>query len=294
VADQIDTIVRFHDMRRLPELDRCLFSLVGQTYRPLRAVIVVQRFTDDMIAALRCAIAPLFEGEEGAGYDIVNFTEPEPKDARSALMDLGIRSVQGRYFAFLDYDDTLYPEAYALLVERLTESGAGIAFASVRLMALDVFPAFIYTREKLARTFAGTTLLDLFQSNFAPLHSYVIDRSRLPYGALRAETARTLEEDYDLLLRVCAVTRSDFEMLGIQIGDYNFKSDGSNTVASEGQPRPELNYDEIKLTMELRRRTTKISKEVAQALDLPGLTEGMTIRDVIKVAWHAGKLGALP
>ncbi|MBM3514666.1 MAG: glycosyltransferase family 2 protein, partial [Alphaproteobacteria bacterium] len=254
MTGQIDTIVRFHDLRRLPELDRCLFSLVGQTYRPIRAIIAVQRFADDQIASLRAAIAPLFEGEDGASFDIVNYTEPEPRDARSALMDLGIRSVKGRYFAFLDYDDTLYPEAYELLINRLVQSSAGIAFASVRLMALDVYPSYIHTREKMARSFPGSTLLDLFQRNFAPLHSYAVDRERVPDAALIAETSRTLEEDYDFLLRVCAATPSDFKLLGIEIGDYNFKSDGSNTVASEGQPRPQLNYDEIKLAMELRRR----------------------------------------
>ncbi|MCB2106675.1 MAG: glycosyltransferase [Rhodobacteraceae bacterium] len=290
MSDQIDCIVRFHDLRRLPELNRCLFSVVGQSYRPLRVVLVVQRFSDADLAALRANIEPLFDGEDGISLSIFNFTEPEPTDARSALMDLGIHRVEGRYFAFLDYDDTLYPEAYEFLIGQLKHSGAGIAFASVRLMSLDIFPDFIYTREKLDRIFPGADLVDLFNRNFAPLHSYVIDRSRVPANVLTLETSRTLEEDYDLLLRICAVTPSNFTLIGTQIGDYNFKSDGSNTVASEGQPRPQVDYDEIKLAMELRRRTTRVSNAVIETLDLGGLTDQMTIREIINAYSRAGKL----
>jgi hypothetical protein len=50
-SDQIDVVVRIHDAGRLQELSRCVFSLVSQTYRPLRIIIAAQRFSDADLAA---------------------------------------------------------------------------------------------------------------------------------------------------------------------------------------------------------------------------------------------------
>ena len=290
MADQIDTIVRFHNLNWLPELERCLFSLAGQTYRPLRVILTVQRFSESDLVSLRAAITPLFEGDDELSVAIFNYEDKEPEDARSALMDLGIHRVEGRYFGFLDYDDTLYPEAYSMMIRQLQHSGAGIVFASVRLMSLDVYPNYFYTRAKQDRTFPGEGLIDLFSRNFCPLHSYVIDRAKVPAPILALETSRTLEEDYDLLLRICAAVPSDFTLLGIEIGDYNFKSDGSNTTTSEGQAKPDVAYEDIRLAMELRRRTTRVSKAVMATLDLDGQEDAMTIREVIDAYSRSGKL----
>ena len=58
MPELIDTIVRFHDVGRLPELTRCIFSLTGQTYRPLRIILCLQRFSEKDVAATTAAHAP--------------------------------------------------------------------------------------------------------------------------------------------------------------------------------------------------------------------------------------------
>ena len=281
MTEQIDTIVRFHDATRIAELSRCIFSLVGQSHRPLRIILTVQRFSEIELRETEAALKPLLHGEEDVSLLIVNWEHAEPADTRSALLDLGIRNLKGRYFAFLDYDDVLYPEAYELLISQMKQAGAGIAFASVRLMSLDVYKHFFYSRNVVDRVFHGKGLLDLFRSNFCPLHSYVIDRSLIPADTLILETSNTLEEDYDLLLRICAQVKSDFVLLAHAIGDYNFKTDDSNTISATGGRKPGIRYEEIKSAIELRRRVTPVALHVQEALGVPNPSASLSIREVI-------------
>jgi len=75
--------------------------------------------------------------------EIINWQRPEPLDARTELLNLGLNACTGQYVGFLNYDDVLYPEAYELLVDRLVETQAAIAFASVRVMSTDIYGRFI-------------------------------------------------------------------------------------------------------------------------------------------------------
>src|SRR3972149_9944791 len=95
--DQVDCIVRFHDIRRLLELNRCVFSLVGQNYRPLHIILVLQRFSADSIAAVHDALEPLLRLPGAPALTIKNWEAPTPVDARSALLNLGLAAAGGRY-----------------------------------------------------------------------------------------------------------------------------------------------------------------------------------------------------
>jgi hypothetical protein len=284
MTDQVDTVVRFHDDRRIAELKRCVFSLVGQTYRPLRIVLALQRFAPHQVYAVEQALGPLLEGRDAPELAIVNLTDPEPADARSVLLNLGIRSATGKYLAFLDYDDVLYPEAYEMMIGRLRDTGAAVAFARVRVMRLDVYDQFFYTREQVNPPYSGSDLLDLFHNNFCPLHSYVIDRSQVPGEMLTLVTTMTLEEDYDLLLRICAAYPSDFTLSATDIGDYYYKTDGSNTVPVGGGERDEVRLKFIrgvKAAIEIRRRGTIVAPAVQKALGLRDPHQPRTIRQVL-------------
>ncbi len=281
--EQIDVVVRIHDAGRVRELTRCVFSLVSQNYRPLRVIIAAQRFTDEELKATGAALAPLFEGEDGVEFTVVNWTEPEPVDARSVLLNLGVQAAEGRYLAYLDYDDVLYPDAFALLIGRLRQTGAAIAFASVRIMQLQVFDNFFYTAEKVVAPFGGRTLIDLFRNNFCPIHSYVIDRSQVAPELFSFNADLLMEEDYDVLLRICARYTSDFALIGTDIGDYYYKTDGSNTVPTNGvlTPRSAERYKGVRLTIEHRKRITLVSDTVQRTLGLAPSARPVTVRDVI-------------
>jgi len=78
---------------------------------------------------------------------------------------VGFAAASGRYAAFLDYDDTVYPEAYTLLVARLRESGARIAFGGivVKRVLTEGQALYSFCQE---RPFVGKSIVDLFRSNF--------------------------------------------------------------------------------------------------------------------------------
>lgn len=285
--NMLDAIVRFHDLQRLPELERCMFSLVGQSYRPLHIILVVQRFSEGDVRVMRDALAPLLKIENAPDMSILNWEEPQPIDARSVLLNLGLSRARGRYVAFLDYDDVLYPEAYQILIERLQESGAAIAFAAVRAMSLQPYDQFFHSLRELVPNYAGSNLADLFRNNFCPIYSYIIDRSQISGDIFYFEPDLVFEEDYDLLLRICAQFRSDFTLVNTKIGEYFFKTDRSNTSAGGLTGSQLLHYNQVVIpAIEKRRQSTEVSAAVRESLRIPNEKDHMTIRDVLRYFGH--------
>lgn len=238
VAGRVDCVVRFHDPSRVIELRRCLFSLYGQHHRPLHVHVVTQRFSAQQLREVEDLLDPLRLLPDAPVYSVANFDRREPADAQSELLSLGIALSNGQYIAFLDYDDTLYPEAYAVLVERLCASGAAIAFASVRALDADIHTegGFVQPTGVRDADFNRPGRKDIIAGDFRPLHSYLIDRSRVKREIVRFDPTFMLEEDYDLLLRICMASHSDFALLSTCIGDHMFESDGSNVGFDAGGP----------------------------------------------------------
>ncbi|RKK01423.1 glycosyltransferase [Pseudoroseomonas wenyumeiae] len=283
MTDQtLDCVVRFHNPQRLNELSRCVFSLLGQKHRPLNIIISLQRFSEADVAAVREALQPLFDLPEAPQLTICNLEQSTPADARTLLLNMGISAAAGRYLAFLDYDDVLYPEAYSLLRERLRQSDAAIAFASVRVVRADVFPTFLYVREQVEKPFGpGDRLRDLFDGNFCPIHSFLIDRHKVQEADLIFDSTLTWEEDYDLLLRICAKYKSDFHLIGKVIGDYYYKTDASNSIPVNGiHASDKLQaYERVSIMIEARRRTTLVAESVQAEYGLVPTRSDMSIRD---------------
>lgn len=286
----LDVIVRFHDIQRLCELERAIFSLIAQSYRPLHIYLALQRFEPESIERLRAKIDLLLKIGGDVRFSVLNWTGAEPVDARSILANLGIQSAKGRFVAFLDYDDVLYPEAYALLIGRLRATDAAIAFGGICVKVCNVYAAFTYVKEKQF-PFAGSGLIDLFRKNFCPIHSFVIDRTRVPSQLLFLDPLLNRNEDYDLLLRLCAQCHSDFSLIKTIIGDYYLKSDGSNTIKTQSSTtRQSIKaWERAESFMEARRGTTPISTAVLRRLDLHG-AEPMTVRDLLTLTDTCDKL----
>ncbi len=289
----IDCLLRFHNILRIKELERAVFSLVTQFYRPLNIIVILQRFSAEEKKIVEDRLSRLLIGPDAPGLAVYNFTEPEPEDARSELLNLGLRKCTGRYLAFLDYDDVLFPEAYTLLANRLRESGAGIVFAKVLLMKVTVFQDYVYyTGASEVNPFNGCDLWDLFWANFCPIHSYLIDRSQFSKHHFFFDTQLCIEEDYDLLLRLCALRPSDFSMIDVPVGYYNCKDDGSNTVAG-GQLGP-TELEKLSVTrsrIEQRKKTVPVSLEVQRQLQVKEPREGKVIQEILaekKFRWRGG------
>jgi hypothetical protein len=278
---RIDSVVRFHDIDRLYELNRCIFSLVGQSYRPLNIILALQRFTEVEIAATREKLSPILGLPGAPTLELHNFEQTLPKDARTLLLNLGLQAAQGRYVAFLDYDDLLYPEAYKIIVSQLQATESAIAFATVRVVSADVYPQFIRVTSEQKDHFSGHGLIDLFRGNFCPLHSYVLDRHRIDPCDLAFDPTLSWEEDYDLLLRICAKYPSDFSLIKMQVGEYYFKTDDSNTTGLVLSEAKRSAYEMISAMIEAQRLITMVSPAVQLENGISPPESRMSIRDFL-------------
>jgi hypothetical protein len=253
----VSVIVRFHNLERLFELRRCIFSLVCQSYGALEICLVTQRFSQSDLDALRKALESILVLNGSVQLEVYNYSDALPADARSALLNLGMNKASGRYLAFLDHDDVILPFSYSTLIQELERGGFGIAFASVAYKEIDVFEDALLVERRL-ETLVGKNLIDLFDHNFCPIHSFVIDRSSVDRADLWFDTRLTKHEDYDFLLRLCAKYKSSFELIGTFVGDYYLKNDGSNSNTWLSGETPDSIQDWQKSSEALNRRKAEI------------------------------------
>ncbi len=278
-AEGIDVVMRFHDPTYMLQLERAVFSLVGQHYRPIRILLSLQRFSPEQHKLVIDTLGPMLSWADDVELVLLNFERDQPIDARSELVNLGFSAASGRYLALLDYDDVLFPEAYQMLITQLQTSGAGIAFARTPVVLTDVYPQFLHGLSQ-SHPFVGQDLTDLFRSNFCPIHSFVIDRRALPDGTLRFEPQLTIEEDYEFLIRVCSAVPSDFTLANVDIGLYFYKNDDSNTFTRGAELAPEVaaRNSAAREFVELRRKMTVLTPAVQATLGIERPERGLTVR----------------
>jgi len=272
----VDVIVRFHDPSRLDDLNRAIFSLVGQRYRPIRILLALQRFDAGQREHIRAALAPMLSWAEDVELVVLNFDESWPADARGKLLDIGAASATGRYLGILDYDDVLLPHAYEQLVGRLKASGAAVAFARTPVVKVERHDRFFRATER-AQPFSGYGLCDLLVENFCPIHSYLLDRHLVDPGILRFDPDLSMEEDYEFLIRLCANVRSDFALLGLEVGFYFQEVGREDDDGPEAQRRASL----ARAFVGLRRSITILSPDVQRVLGVEEAVPNLTVQDWI-------------
>ncbi len=282
--DTVNCIVRFYDISKLMELDRCIFSLVTQHYSSVHIIVVLQRFTADEELHVHNHLQGHTALSAGSRLTIVNFNQQEPADARVWLLNEGIKHLQGRYLAFLDYDELLFPEAYKILVRQLREKDAGIAFASIQPMEMYSYSDFVYTSGTCRiQRFSGSGLLDLFRNNFCPLNSYLLDLQKVPREEIYFDTRLNIEGDYDFLLRICSRTISDFSRLPTVIGYCFHKSDENNTRASDQSTEAfQQKYDQIVNYINQQKQRIVVSPRVQEHMQLSFQDPSRTIADILQ------------
>lgn len=236
----VSTIVRIHDPAGVAKLERAIQSLHSQTDVLVQPIVVTQGFSRDDFSMISQCVGRQWFFDWMPQPVVVNHPDQSRQDIRSDLINLGIEEHKkrgNRYLAFLDYDDLLYTHAYKTLSGVLSTTNAAVAFAgmemvhAVGLMDYDFF-------YEMSKPFKGKNKLDLVHENFAPLHSYMVDCSKVPERELRFRSELTRVEDYDFLLRVGGPNPCDFSQLKVRIGAYIQRSNDSNTTP-KGVDTPE-------------------------------------------------------
>jgi hypothetical protein len=213
----IDTIVRFHDFNYLQPLKDCLLSLAGQLDVAVRPLIICQDFKKSEMARIKNALQD-FETlfQRGIVFDSV---ATQGRDMRAKLINRGFDLCESNYVAILDCDDVIYCNAYSTLCGKLLASDAAIAFGAIVWAEVEMINGFSYTLKKDFSKLGGVKF-DLFVDNFCPIHSFVIDRSRVEASDLRFVDEMTVLEDYHFLLRIVSKYPSDFSGTTHFVGEY--------------------------------------------------------------------------
>ncbi|MGO9119985.1 MAG: glycosyltransferase [Desulfomonilaceae bacterium] len=249
----VSVIIRFHDRGKIAVLDQALFSLATQHYPHVQVIVAVHNGDGQLLKRIETIIDkqpfiinrnilcvtevlnnPTTRGSASdvPSHLVLSVYVPEGLDGRSILLNEGLKVAEGRYLAFLDYDDVVYPHAYEVLISRLNESGKAVALGGCLIAHLKfVAPDQPYLIEnKTLRIVGDRPLLQIFAKDIVPIHTFVVDTTRVERNDLVFDTNVTCYEDYLFLLRLAAKYRFDFETLSQPIAEYRQRDDGTNTI----------------------------------------------------------------
>ena len=131
--DLISVIVPVYKVEQY--LDKCVQSIVDQTYRNLE-IILVDDGSPDNCGAMCDAWAA-----KDSRIRVIHKENGGLSDARNA----GMAVAAGEYMGFIDSDDYIAPDMYRLLLERMTADGSDIAACGVEMVFEDGTPSRMLT-----------------------------------------------------------------------------------------------------------------------------------------------------
>lgn len=203
-------------------LDKCLFVLSNQTYPDIEVVVVAQQLGEhDCLDALHSMEARWASRFNGLKIE----THISEDDARARSLNIGKKLATGRYLAFLDDDDKVYPEHYKKLINSLQKTNHAWAYTDIIRALYNENGQLISRSVPFKRD--AYSFFDHLHENFIPIHSFVIDTSRaIGIGDFDEEMSRL--EDYEYLLRL-AFKYKPVYIQGIS-AEYCIRTDGSNST----------------------------------------------------------------
>lgn len=118
-------------------LDRCVESIVNQTYRNLEIILVDDGSPDNCPAMC----------DEWAKKDSRIKVIHKPNGGLSDARNAGMAIASGEYIGFVDSDDWLAPEMYERLANALEQDGSDIAACGVEMVWEDETPSCMLTKS---------------------------------------------------------------------------------------------------------------------------------------------------
>jgi hypothetical protein len=227
----VTTVVRFHSGGSVPALRNALGCLAAMTGCRVVPLLALQDLDAATTAAVR-GVVDEFDWAPGVEPKLIHHRSPGGVgDLRARMLDDSLRQAETRYVGFLDHDDLLLPHAYAWLTRRLEQTGKAIAFGRVYQSSYDRRRDLIRCRSRVYES--GARFEDFVANNFAPLHSFLLDRSRLDLGRVRHFDDQRYMEDYFLMLQLVTRDNADWQGLAMReyVGDYLHANDGGQTLA---------------------------------------------------------------
>lgn len=245
---EVTTVIRFHKTGDIQLLSNALYCLAAMQDCRVTPLVVTQDLNEFQHSQLEKLLECVPWANDVAPIILPFFSENGRGDLRSKLLNEGLMAVKTRYAAFLDYDDLLFPTAYQWLLSRLIKTGKAVSFGRVYATNYKYAEGVIVNRE---RTYEyGCSYDEFIEFNHAPLHSFMLDLSKIDRQKIIYHENQKFMEDYYMTLQIFTMENSDWKALDMNkyIGDYMHSVDRSHTLAfSNNRDRMELlNSEEYK------------------------------------------------
>jgi hypothetical protein len=227
----VTTIIRFHASGELNLLAHALGCLAAMHNCACIPLIAAQNLLPNQVEALTDLLSDYPWHDDHQPIVLHYQSANGSGDLRSKMLNESLRQVTTRYCAFLDYDDLLMPHAYSWLIGRLLATGKAVAFGRVYSTLYSVARGVFLERSKAYEY--GYSYADFVQHNHAPLHSFLLDITKLDVSSLRFYDDQRYMEDYLLTLQLFTEQNCDWESLNcnLYVGDYIHSIDRPHTLA---------------------------------------------------------------
>lgn len=178
------------------EIRRAIASIAANSYRPIEVIIVYQGKDSDEMRFLHAL------HDEFAELTIRILQNTATGDHRAENLNMGWEVARGRYLGFLDDDDTLEPQHCTLLQKALQNSGHAWSYSQTTLRKENEQLAIVAETQTFRRHRFSMT--ELWAENFLPIHSFLVDRTKLVSELRERPFCESLDrsEDWDFLIRL--------------------------------------------------------------------------------------------
>jgi lipopolysaccharide biosynthesis protein len=231
LLSEVTTIIRFHKNDNLSELRNALLSLAAIHSCVVKPLICAQDLSQQQFKALT-SLCDNFNYSPNTQISIMRFnSHNNSQDIRAKLLHDGLNAATSRYVAFLDHDDLMLSDSYSYLINRLQTTHSKATFGRVYDTTYESESERFIKRNKTYEY--GFTYKEFLETNHAPLHSFMLDKSKFDANALEYFSDQKFMEDYYLTLQIFDETTTDWASLSenFYIGDYLHCTDRAHTLA---------------------------------------------------------------
>ena len=168
-----------------PYLDKCIRSILNQTYRNLQ-IILVDDGSPDGCGAI-CDFYKVYDER----VCVIHKTNGGLSDARNA----GLEVASGEYIGFVDSDDFIHPQMYEVLLGNLTGTNSDISVCGFQWIGEEQFPE--GPGENIYHIFEGKDILEqLIEDNVTTVLAWNKLYKREVFENKRYEVGRLHEDEF--------------------------------------------------------------------------------------------------
>lgn len=261
----VTAIIRFHKNGDFAELNNAIYSLFSMTDCRVVPYVAAQDLNEDQKNKL-LDLAAGFSKSHDFLIEIEFYQSKDGQtDLRSKMLNESLRKVKTKFATFLDYDDLLCSNAYGWLLNRIQLTKKAVSFGRVYSTTYNSKDQILIQRFKKYEF--GFTYKDFVYNNHAPLHSFMIDLTKIDLSQIIYYDDQKYLEDYFLTLQLFTEDNCDWESLkyNFYIGDYIHSVDREHTLVFLNR-RDRLKMNLNKEYLKCNQRIEEIHKKLVHRI----------------------------